>query len=832
MTLIGAALLPFLVPLLEKRELFAWGGWVGDVPISLAVLIALGHGWKKLPDGAERRLWHWVWVAFLISLFAELVTVLLPERYTNPASELSIDVLYLMYYLTIMLAPMAALPANARSDWTPQRLRHLALGLAGVGFLLYSQTVPYHVDPDGVSWYPGLFLYAALDVAAVVIFLRARAHQSNARLRAILALLAVIHVMYAIGDTAEGVLWLDAFVNVRTTPLWDTAWWIPDLLLVIGARLAIATPDAAVRTGASWHSGRPDRGSLVFALCILPFAHALLYYAEVLDPAFRSARDAVVVSHLVGVGVMVFFYFRAVERLRSRAAADLELSEERYRSLAYARTDGLYRVEPKIGVRVDTAVRDLVRAVQDGFVVADAVDEEAPSWGGEASVGRPLFAVLRDAGIDPYSLLTEWAENGFRAATGVSYQEGDGSPRHATLALVGIVHGHNLERIWLARSDVTDERNAQARASSLGEELRQARKLESLGTLAGGIAHDFNNLLQPIVGFAEMAYEDVGDDPDAARESLARVMAASGQAADLVEQILAVSRKQPLRSEAVRLNAVVRDATKLVRAGLPPRIELILDLDEDVPSVDGDATRLHQVVMNLCTNAAQAVGERDGRVVISTRSTESAEPGVTLTVRDSGPGVPADVVDRVFDPFFTTKPVGEGTGLGLSVVHGIVLSHGGEIELESGDTGTVVTVTLPAGSRPPARDVARDRHVTKPLTVLLVDDDEAVISVTRQMLETEGHYVEAFADPRLALDRVRSSPGSFDVAVTDSWMPHMNGSQLARALRDEIPDIGLVMSSGYHFGGDADLEPFVELRKPFVRSELSDALVRSQEPRG
>ncbi|MEM7415943.1 MAG: ATP-binding protein [Gemmatimonadota bacterium] len=831
--LVCAVLLPFFVPLLDKRDLFAWGGWVGDVPMSLAALIALGHGWKGLPDGAEKRLWHWVWVAFLISLFAELVTVLLPERYSNPASELSIDVLYLMYYLTIMLAPVAALPASRRADWTPQLLRHLALGLAGVGFLLYSQTVPYHVDPEGVSWYPGLFLYAALDLVAVVIFLRARSHQSNSRLRSILALLAAIHLMYAIGDTAEGVLWLDAFVNERFSPLWDTAWWIPDILLVVGARLAIATPDAAVRRGETWYAERPDRGSLVCALCVIPFGHALLYYAGVLDPSFRSARDAVVVSYLLGVGVMVFLYFRAVERLRGDATSELELSEERYRSLAYARTDGLYRAESSRPVPIDAAAPALTRTVEEAFEVADAVDDEPPPWGGPPSVGRPLFSVLRDAGIDTAAFLDEWVARGFSAATSVSYDAVDGSPRHATLALVGIVRQQRLERVWLARSDVTDERNAQAQASSLGEELRQARKLESLGTLAGGIAHDFNNLLQPIVGFAEMAYEDVGDDPDAARESLARVMAASGKAADLVEQILAVSRRQPVRSEAVDINDVIRDAVKLVRAGLPPRINVVVELGDDLPSVDGDAARLHQVVMNLCTNAAQAIGDEVGDVTISTHAGDGDPGEVIVTVRDSGAGVPPEVADRVFDPFFTTKPVGEGTGLGLSVVHGIVLSHDGEIDLDSSSSGTTVTVRLPVGAHTPT-DVDPAKPLPgRPLSILLVDDDQAVISVTRRMLETEGHRVEAYVDPRLALERVRSGTDPFDVAVTDSWMPHMSGSDFARALREERPDIGLVLSSGYHFGAEPDLKPFVTLRKPFVRSELHEALVRaSGEPFG
>ena len=833
--LILVACAPFIVPILTPTQVYDWSGVGGDLSVSLAVVVALSFGLRGLPRGAERTLWRWVVGAYCMSGLAAAVNTYFSDPFLTSTQELFVDVVHLVFYLVLLLAPIAALPApNDGASWRLHLLRHVGLGVAGVGFLVYSQAIPFHANPDTIGWYPGLFLYASLDVAVATVFLRARKAQRSERLRAVLAWLAAVHLVLAVADLGEALLWIDPLRSVELSAWWDPLWWIPSALIVTGARAFLARPSAAVVVGDSWYIESLDRGSLVIGLCALPFAHALLSYLGVVDPELREARDALIVCYLVSVGLFAFVYFRALERQRSKAADELELSEERYRSLAFARSEGLYRLEPRGRIDLSGTSTDIVQALKGTLSVAEAVDKDAPAWGGAESVGTLLSDIMPATGVDADLGFRRWVEEGYRTSWSTSYRGSDNAERHATLSLVGITREGELVRAWLARTDVTDALTARAEAERLTDELRQARKLESLGTLAGGIAHDFNNLLLPIIGFAEMAQERLDTNPSEAHENLEYVVAASAQAAELVEQILAVSREQPRRSVAVKVDEVVQDAVRLVRSGLPPRIRVDVEIGLDVPHVVGDPARLHQVVMNLCTNAAQAIGDQPGTIAInlSTQTTEgdsSNAPAsqVTLTVQDSGPGVPDEVLDRVFDPFFTTKPVGEGTGLGLSVVHGIVLSHRGEIEMSSSVAGgAIVTVVLPAGQSVPEADGPTRARVNRSLAVLLVDDDDAVATVTKRMLEAEGHIVESFADPRAALARVHAEPDRFDVAVTDSWMPQMSGSELAEALQEAAPDVGIVLSSGYHVA-DAATE-YVKLRKPFVRATLNDAIARAQ----
>lgn len=242
-------------------------------------------------------------------------------------------------------------------------------------------------------------------------------------------------------------------------------------------------------------------------------------------------------------------------------------------------------------------------------------------------------------------------------------------------------------------------------------ELEHSRRMESIGTLAGGIAHDFNNLLVPIMGYTELAMAGIRPDDAGSRESLAQVLKASRRGAELVQQVLSVSRDQPRRQEPVDVLEVIDEALTLLRRGLPATIGLDAQMADGCPLVLGDPSRLHQVIMNLCANAAQAIGQDHGCITVITRceSNPAAEPPgwVTIQVRDDGPGMTEEVAGRVFEPFFTTKPAGEATGLGLSTVHGIVASHGGTVSLE----------TRP-GEGPSSRSVCRP-PISTPLSMRL-----------------------------------------------------------------------------------------------------------------
>jgi PAS domain S-box-containing protein len=347
--------------------------------------------------------------------------------------------------------------------------------------------------------------------------------------------------------------------------------------------------------------------------------------------------------------------------------------------------------------------------------------------------------------------------------------------------------------------------------------LRQAQRIQSLGTLAGGIAHDFNNVLVAVGGNVELAARALpGDHP--ARTHLRRIEQATRRAVDLVQQILAFSRQQEPRWASVALQPVVEEVLKLLQATLPAGIEIRTRFDADTPSVRADPSQIHQVLMNLGTNAAHAMGERGGVLDIRLEGVrlDAAEATalelregrhVKLSVGDSGAGMDRATLERIFEPFYTTKPPGSGTGLGLSVVHGIVKSHEAAITVESQvGLGTTFHLYFPAvetTARPAAAPVARDvgghgEHV------LYVDDEEAIVSVATLTLQTLGYRVTGETDAARALADFRSRPHEFDALVTDLSMPGMPGFELARRVRETRPGIPIVLTSGFVRPEDAE----------------------------
>ena len=350
-------------------------------------------------------------------------------------------------------------------------------------------------------------------------------------------------------------------------------------------------------------------------------------------------------------------------------------------------------------------------------------------------------------------------------------------------------------------------------------QLRQAQRIQSLGTLAGGIAHDFNNVLVAVTGNAELAARALPADHPA-RSHLRRIEEATARAAGLVDRILAFSRKQEPRWSSVALQPVVEEVLKLLRATLPATIEIQTRFDPAAPTVRADSGQIHQVLMNLGTNAAHAMSERNGvlQVTLQTatlsRNASAVAPGLRknrytkLSVGDTGCGMDRATLERVFEPFFTTKAPGHGTGLGLSVVHGIVKSHDAVITVESHvGVGTTFHLYFPAADAlaaeapaPPAEEPrGHGEHV------LYVDDEEAIVYVATLTLQALGYRVTAATDARQALADFRSRPFEFDVVVTDLSMPGLSGADLARQAREIRPDIPVVLTSGYIRPGDDDL---------------------------
>ena len=380
-----------------------------------------------------------------------------------------------------------------------------------------------------------------------------------------------------------------------------------------------------------------------------------------------------------------------------------------------------------------------------------------------------------------------------------------------SVACKRVAAGEKARFILLAR-DITERMHGETERRKLESQLREAQKIESVGTLAGGIAHDFNNILAAILGNAALARAELSAGHPAAA-SLQQITTAGVRARSLVQQILTFSRRQPQALAVQALQPVLQETLALLRATLPAAVRLDTLLTAEPLLVEADATQVQQVVMNLCTNAWHALPESGGRIEVGLERGDAATgndgpdhpsgPCVHLWVRDDGAGMDEATRARIFDPFFTTKPVGQGTGLGLSVVHGIVRAHRGVIAVDSVlGGGTTVHVHLPlavapagAGDLVPA--MAADSGRGQGQSVLYVDDDEVMALMVERLLQREGWRVEVFSRAADALARVLAAPMDFDIVVSDHNMPEMSGIEFATRLAQQLPALPVLISSGY-----------------------------------
>jgi len=393
--------------------------------------------------------------------------------------------------------------------------------------------------------------------------------------------------------------------------------------------------------------------------------------------------------------------------------------------------------------------------------------------------------------------------------------------------------------IW---QDITEQKRSQAAQAQAEAQLRQAQKMEALGTLAGGIAHDFNNILGIIIGFTELALSD-SDGENPAISDLHEVLKAANRAKDLVQQILAFSRRWEQEKRPVQVGLIVKEAMKMLRASLPATIQIKTKVVSD-SAVMADPTQLHQVLMNLCSNSAHAMQGDVGILQVALTDVHlgpesipphsDLQPGphVKLTVQDSGHGIDPAILERIFDPFFTTKGPGAGTGLGLSVVHGLVKNHRGAILVKSvPGEGTTIEVFFPV-----IQASAEDPMVlTAPLPrgnerVLVVDDEPALARAVKQMLEQLGYQVEFRTNGIDALAAVRQADEKpFDLVITDMTMPHLTGADLARELLKLQPHIAILLCTGFSEHIDAETAERLGIQgflmKPVVFPELA-AMVR------
>lgn len=389
--------------------------------------------------------------------------------------------------------------------------------------------------------------------------------------------------------------------------------------------------------------------------------------------------------------------------------------------------------------------------------------------------------------------------------------------------------------------DITIRKRVEEERQRLEEQLRQSQKMESIGTLAGGIAHDFNNILSAIIGYTELSLGSVAGGSKV-KSNLERVLTAGNRAKELVKQILAFSRKGEEERKPIWLNEVVSEALKLIRSTLPATIEIRLEIPEMQNPVMANMSEIHQVVMNLCTNAGHAMRKNGGLLTVTLKEIELGTetigqknllPGLyqQLTIKDTGHGMAPEIVERIFEPYYTTKKEGEGTGLGLAVVHGIVISYGGDIAVYSKPgKGTTFHVFLPVVEH---GKVEIDAHLIEPVRggderVLFVDDEPLLAELGSSMLEKLGYNVVMRTSSIEAFEAFSQNPDRFDLVITDQTMPNMTGIKLAKKIRKIKPGIPIILCSGFSetineenfrsFGIDA------YLMKPITRYDLARVL--------
>ena len=518
----------------------------------------------------------------------------------------------------------------------------------------------------------------------------------------------------------------------------------------------------------------------------------------------ESARIIGVAGSGLALLLALITWLLATGRERAHAAAsamtrELRASTERYQRIVETADEGIWTVDAEARI---TFVNPKM--------------EQMLGWRADEIIGRRWTDLVPED--ERAASATGAAELGTSAspqeAPQVRLRRKDGSILWATLAASAVrdAQGHAAGTLAMV-TDITERKVAEAKRSLLEGQLRQSQKMEAIGTLAGGIAHDFNNILAAILGNVALAQRDLGADHPAAGR-LAQIGQAASRARSLVQQIVAFSRQQPQELVAQPLAPLLEETLKLLRSTLPAQVELEARIVDPSLAIDADATQLQQVLMNLCTNAWHAMGGNPGRIVLgldgvmldgeaATRLGDLA-PGryAHLWVSDNGCGMDEATRARVFEPFFTTKPVGQGTGLGLSVVHGIVAAHRGAITVSSSPgIGSNFEMHFPLAQSGAHQARASAEGGTAPRGagqhVLYVDDDAVMMLMVDGLLQAAGYRVTCLDDPRQALRRAVAPDADFDVVVTDFNMPDLTGIDLARELARLRPGLPLVITSGY-----------------------------------
>lgn len=496
-------------------------------------------------------------------------------------------------------------------------------------------------------------------------------------------------------------------------------------------------------------------------------------------------------------------------------------------------------------LRAEASAKKLQRAVEQSpatILITDTAGhieyvnrrfEEVTGYSRDEVIGRtPKFLQSGDTEPEQYAKLKAMLASGQDWRGVFRNRKKDGSAYWAETALLPLTDETGAISNFIGiGEDITERRRAR-------EQVIKAQKMEAVGLLAGGIAHDFNNVLTTILGAAHLAALDAPANSDLAHE-IAQIEIAARRARALVQQLLTFARRQPGEPRNVNLHHEIAEVVRLVRASIPATIQFDLALGERPAWVRADPTQLHQVLMNLCRNAAEAVPSETGIIRIALESGAGPNPAIALgthvgdwvrmTVSDNGPGVPDAIAKRIFDPFFTTKPIGKGTGLGLTMVSTLVEDMKGCVQLISRPgEGACFEIVLPQVA---AGEVASTDQPELPRGtehILLVDDEADVVATVRRVLMRLGYRVAAYTEPRTALTAFTEAPDRFDIVVTDLVMPDMTGEALARSIWEVRPNCPILLCTAYRPNQlmRAEDATFAVIDKPTEVSELSRKIRR------
>ena len=516
---------------------------------------------------------------------------------------------------------------------------------------------------------------------------------------------------------------------------------------------------------------------------------------------------------------------------RKQAEEQLQATEERCSKMFLSSPDAivLFRLEDGVVLDVNTTFTQLFQHSRD--VSIGKRIRELDLWVDDPIVKTTLSSIKQGRPVRGIEM------KGKRAS---------GEIFDVSVSCDGISIDQETCLIALIRN-ISERKIAEVKNRELERQLHQSRKMESLGTLAGGIAHDFNNILSVIIGYTQLTMSDLSEHKEYI-EKLDHVMKASNRAKELVSQILAFSRNDEQELKPLRIQLIVKETIKLLRSSIPSTISIRQAISNDCDMVLADPTQIHQVVMNICTNSYQAMRDKGGQIDITLQQVDIGhgdlcesqylKPGfhVQLTISDTGPGIPHDLLDRIFEPYYTTKSKGEGTGLGLAVVHGIVTKLNGDIFVKS-NPGTLTTfrILLPVVGKSVAKPEKQMKLEipTGSECILFVDDDEVLVDINKKTLEYFGYQVTAVSSSLEAFNIFQNAPDSFDLIITDMTMPQMTGDKLAEKILGIRPGIPIILATGYSDAINPELAKAKGIKgylsKPFVQRNLADEIRKCLE---